>query len=91
MLALDGSTVRAESPDEEAPRPHRINIASYSLDGDTLRQMGVVSTELSGTSTDVELPAGDLRLLNADDYTFAAVRPDPASLELPQDLSKYLK
>ena len=85
VLALDGSTVRAESPDDEAPRPHRINIASYSVDGDTLRQLGAVSTELTGTSTAVELPAGDLRLLNADDYTFAAVRPDAASLELMLD------
>jgi aminopeptidase N len=98
VLALDGSTVRAESPDDQEPRPHRINIASYAVDGDALRQVGVTSTELTGATTAVELPPGDLRMLNADDFTFAAVRPDAASLELmlehlgdfPEALSRAL-
>lgn len=85
VLSLDGSTVRAESPDDEAPRPHRINIASYAIKEGTPRHVGVISTELTGAATEVELPAGDLRLLNADDLTFAAVRPDPASLQLMLD------
>ena len=98
VLALDGSTVRAESPDDQEPRPHRITIASYAVDGDTLRQVGVTSTELTGATTEVELPPGDVRMLNADDFTFAAVRPDAASLELmlahlgafPEALSRAL-
>ncbi|MEO5665668.1 MAG: aminopeptidase N [Nocardioides sp.] len=80
VLSLDGSTVRAESPDDEAPRPHRISIASYSIEDGVPCQVGVTSTELTGAATEVDLPAGDLRLLNADDFTFAAVRPDGASL-----------
>jgi aminopeptidase N len=85
VLTLDGSTVRAESPDDEAPRPHRINIASYAIDGDSLRRVGVTSTELAGEVTEVVLPAGDLLMLNAEDYTFAAVRPDAESLRLMLD------
>ena len=98
VLALEGSTVRAESPDDEAPRPHRITIASYAVDGDAIRQVGVTSTELTGATTKVELPTGDLRMLNSDDFTFAAVRPDAASLDLmlehigafPEALSRAL-
>lgn len=98
VLALDGSTVKAESPDEHPPRPHRIEIASYSLEGSTLTRVGVASTELAGESTDVDLPAGDLRLLNSSDHTFAAVRPDARSLgrmldhlgDFPEPLSRAL-
>ncbi|EON23950.1 aminopeptidase N [Nocardioides sp. CF8] len=85
VLALDGSTVRAESPDDQAPRPHRINIATYAVAGDELRQVAVTSTELTRESTEVDLPTGDLHLLNAEDLTFAAVRPDAESLRLMLD------
>lgn len=98
VLALDGSTIRAESPDDQDPRPHRVTIASYAVDGYVLRQVGVTSTELTGRTTKVELPPGDLRMVNADDFTFAAVRPDTASLKLmlehlgdfPEALSRAL-
>ena len=98
ILALDGSTVRAESPDDQAPRPHRIDIASFAVEAGTLRKVGVTSTELTGETTEVDLPAGDLRMLNAEDHTFAAVRPDARSLELmlehlgdfPEALSRAL-
>jgi aminopeptidase N len=82
VLALDGATIRAESPDDQAPRPHRIDIASYSVDGAALSRVGVTSAVLSGVATDVELPDSDLRLVNAGDLTFAAVRPDSESLRL---------
>ena len=98
VLALDGNTVRAESPDDQAPRPHRIDIASYSVVGGKLTVEDVTSAVLSGETTEVELPAGDLRLLNAGDLTFAAVRPDAESLRLmlenlgafPEPLSRAL-
>jgi aminopeptidase N len=38
--------------------------------------------ETSGTSTPVHLPTADLHLLNAGDHTFAAVRPDQASVRV---------
>ncbi|UUZ59001.1 ERAP1-like C-terminal domain-containing protein [Nocardioides sp. B-3] len=41
----------------------------------------MTSIELTGAATHVELPDADLRLLNADDLTFAAVRPDAESLQ----------
>ena len=86
VLALDGSTVRAESPDDEAPRPHRINIASYSVDGrDVAPGGGGLDRADRYRRPRSSFPAGDLRLLNADDFTFAAVRPDAASLELMLD------
>ena len=85
VLALDGTTIRAQSPDDQAPRPHRIDIASYSVKDGALSRVGVTSAVLSGETTEVELPDGDLRLLNAGDLTFAAVRPDAESLRLMLD------
>jgi aminopeptidase N len=82
VVALDGDTIRAESPDGQAPRPHRIDIASYSVTGDSLERVAVTPALLTGETTRVDLPEGDLRLLNADDLTFAAVRPDAESLRL---------
>ena len=47
--------------------------------------MGTTSVETSGTSTPVDLPDADLHLLNAADLTFAAVRPDQASVRVLLD------
>ncbi|HXH77753.1 M1 family aminopeptidase [Nocardioides sp.] len=98
VLALDGDTIRAESSDDDAPRPHRVDIASYSVTGDVLERVAVTPALLTGDATRVDLPEGDLRLLNADDLTFAAVRPDAESLRLmlrhlgafPEPLSRAL-
>jgi len=82
LLTLEGQTLSVESPDGDDPRPHRLDVASFAAEGDTLTPTGVVSVELDGCRARLDLPTGDLRLVNAGDLTFAAVRPDPASLTL---------
>jgi aminopeptidase N len=74
--------LRAEGPNGESPRSHRLDIGCYAIDGDALRHVGDVAVRTSGEYTEVDLPDSDLRLVNDHDLTFAAVRPDPASLEL---------
>jgi aminopeptidase N len=85
LLTLDGHRLTAQSPDAGDPRPHRLDVASYAADGPGLTATGVVPVQLSGTGVDLDLPAGDLRLVNAGDLTFAAVRPDATSLRLMLD------
>jgi aminopeptidase N len=85
VLRLEGGSITATSPDDEAPRPHRIDVGSYAVSDDGLTLVGTTSVETSGGSTPVELPAADLHLLNAGDHTFAAVRPDPASVRVLLD------
>jgi aminopeptidase N len=80
VLRLDGDTITASSPDDEDPRPHRIDIGSYAVSDDGLALVGTTGVETSGTKTTVHLPEADLHLLNAEDHTFAAVRPDAASV-----------
>jgi aminopeptidase N len=46
--------------------------------------------ETSGTSTEVDLPDADLHLLNASDHTFAAVRPDAASVQVLLERAAHL-
>ncbi|SFB48868.1 aminopeptidase N [Nocardioides alpinus] len=70
-----------ETTDDQDPRPHRLDIAVFDTSGDDLVPVGRSSHEVDGLRTPVELPAGDLRLVNAGDFTFAAVKPDPTSLE----------
>jgi aminopeptidase N len=81
-LRLEDRTITATSPDEEEPRPHRIDVASYAVSAEGLDLIGTTSVETSGTSTAVDLPDADLHLLNATDHTFAAVRPDDASVRV---------
>ncbi|WP_165821275.1 aminopeptidase N [Nocardioides gansuensis] len=82
VISLEGSTLVAESPDDQDPRPHRLDVASYDASGDRLRPTGTMSVEMTAPRVELDLPEGDLRLLNAGDLTFAAVRPDPTSLRL---------
>jgi aminopeptidase N len=83
-LTLEGAPgawrLRAEGPRGEAPRQHRLDIACYVEENGALRHLRDVPVRTTGASTDVELPDSDLRVLNANDLTFAAVRTDPASL-----------
>ena len=74
--------LRAEGPHGESARYHRLDIGCYAIDGESLRHVGDVAVRTSGEGTEVDLPASDLRLVNDHDLTFAAVRPDPASLDL---------
>jgi aminopeptidase N len=80
VLRLEDGTITSASPDGEAPRPHRLEIGSYAVTDAGLALVGTTSVETSGTATAVDLPDADLHLLNAADHTFAAVRPDAASV-----------
>jgi len=85
VLRLEDGTITSVSPDGEEPRPHRLEIGSYAVSDGGLALVGTTSVETSGTSTAVDLPHADLHLLNAADHTFAAVRPDTASVRVLLD------
>jgi aminopeptidase N len=82
VLRLTDGTLTATSPDDEDPRPHRLDIGSYDASDSGLSHVATTEVETSGTTTKVELPDADLHLLNASDLTFAAVRPDGASVQV---------
>ncbi|MGI8646098.1 MAG: aminopeptidase N, partial [Nocardioides sp.] len=94
---VDGA-LTIESPDALPPRPHHLAIRSFAVGENGLSEVGSVSVETSGTRAEVDLPEADLHLLNADDLTFAAVRPDPAAVrammeragDLPDAISRAL-
>jgi len=84
-LRLTDDAISAISPDDDDPRPHRLDVASYRVTDHDVSDPGitllaVTEVETSGTLTPVDLPDADLHLLNAGDLTFAAVRPDPGSV-----------
>jgi aminopeptidase N len=86
-LALDradgGLTLVTTPPEGRSPLPHRMQIGAYVERGDDLALVERLSIEVAGERTPIETDADpDLWLLNDEDLTFAAVRPDPASLEL---------
>ena len=77
-VTVDGDQVLVESPDGGEPRPHRLDIGSYSPDGVLL---GRTSIETSGRRTTLEgLPEGGLPLANDTDLSFVAVRTADDSL-----------
>jgi aminopeptidase N len=84
-LRPDEGELAAESPDEDDPRPHRLDIGSYAVSDTGLSLVGTTAVETSGTLTAVDLPEADLHLLNAGDQTFAAVRPDHDSVKVLLD------
>ncbi len=70
-VAADGTSVVVTSPDDLAPRPHRIDVGSYGPDGALL---GRTPVETRGAVTPVTgLPPGALHLPNDTDLTFASV------------------
>jgi aminopeptidase N len=73
-LVLDGTTLTATAPDGGDPRPHRLRIAGYAVTPEAVVPAGEIEVEVSGASTEVALPAGDVHLVNAGDLTYAAVR-----------------
>ena len=81
---VDGA-LEVDSPDDLPPRPHRLDVRSFSATGDGLTEVATTAVETEGARTAVDLPAADLHLLNAGDLTFAAVRTDPASTRLLLD------
>jgi aminopeptidase N len=82
VISLVGDELVVEAADDQEPRPHRLDIAVFDATGDELVPVGRSSHEVDGRRTPVDLPGGDLRLVNAGDHTFAAVKPDPVSLAL---------
>lgn len=78
-LRLVDGAVEASAPEGE-PRPHTFVIGSYAGSSGPLSQVAATSVTTAGGHTPVTLPAADLHLLNDGDLTFAAVRPDHASL-----------
>jgi aminopeptidase N len=79
-LRLTDGAITAASPDDDEPRPHRLDVGSYAVGDRGLSLVGITPVETYGASTAVGLPDADLHLLNSGDLTFAAVRPDPASV-----------
>ncbi|WP_210503696.1 aminopeptidase N [Nocardioides xinjiangensis] len=80
VISLVGDELVVEPADDQEPRPHRLDVAVFDTSGEDLVPVGRTSHEVAGRRTPVDLPAGGLRLVNAGDHTFAAVKPDPASL-----------
>ncbi|NYE38181.1 aminopeptidase N [Nocardioides cavernae] len=80
VVSLIDDELVVETTDGQEPRPHRLDIAVFDASGDTLAPVGRSSHEVTGPRTPVDLPAGGLRLVNAGDLTFAAVKPDAESL-----------
>ena len=85
VMTLEGDRLHVRAPEGQTPRPHRLDVAVYDASGPDLREAGRTAVAVAGTETTLELADGDLRLLNAGDLTFAAVRPDATSLRLMLD------
>ncbi len=81
VVSLEGDELVVTAPAGQQARPHRLDIAVYDTSGPELRAAGRTTVEVTGERTGVDLPEGDLRLVNAGDLTFAAVKPDPTSLD----------
>ncbi|MCC2592455.1 aminopeptidase N [Tessaracoccus sp. OS52] len=65
-------------------RTHRLGIGLYAADGEKLRRVHYVETDVTGPSTEVPelvgVERGDVVLLNDGDLTYAKVRFDDASV-----------
>ena len=79
VISLDGDELVVETPEGQQARPHRLDVAVYDVSGPELRPSGRTTVEVTGNRTPVDLPDGDLRLVNAGDRTYAAVKPDATS------------
>jgi aminopeptidase N len=76
-LAYDRSAGELTQTD---PRPHRLAIGCYALDGGRLTRTDLVEVDAHEERTPVELPDADLVLINDLDLTYAKVRLDERSL-----------
>ena len=80
-LTLRGAVLSVQGPAGGPPRPHRLDVGVYVRDGAALIRRDVLSLETAGSEVTLDVTAPvDLLLINDDDLTFAAVRPDPASV-----------
>jgi aminopeptidase N len=76
----DGLVLVARGPQGGPPRPHTLAVGAYRSEGSGLRREALVEVAVDGPRTPVPLPAdAEILLVNDEDLTFAAVRPEPAS------------
>ena len=77
----DGATVQIDQTAAPEYRPHRIEVAAYTVAEDgAAAQVSSVSVEIGGATASVPgLITGDLVLANDRDLTYAKVRLDPVS------------
>ncbi|MCY7399887.1 MAG: aminopeptidase N [Nocardioides sp.] len=80
VISLVGDELVVQTPEDQQARPHRLDISVYDVSGPELRATGRATVEVAGERTPVDLPEGELRLVNAGDLTFAAVKPGATSL-----------
>ncbi len=78
-ISLREGTLVVTSPDDLPPRPHRLDVASYRLDGGGLRRVGLLEVETTADPLALDLPDADLHQVNHGDLTYAAVHPDGAA------------
>ena len=65
---------------QEGPRPHRVRVGLYKLEGDAVRRIKQVETDIDGERTEIPELAGiehDLAIVNDDDLTYAKMRLTP--------------
>ena len=65
---------------QEQPRPHRVRVGLYTLEGDAVRRIKQVETDIDGERTEIPELAGiqhDLAIVNDDDLTYAKMRLTP--------------
>lgn len=65
---------------QEEPRPHRVRAGLYTLEGDAVRRIKQVETDIDGERTEIPELAGiehDLAIVNDDDLTYAKMRLTP--------------
>ncbi len=82
--AGEAALLRISAPDGE-PRPHTLRVGSYRSGSDGLELVATTEVETQGDAATLELPTADLHLVNDDDLTFAAARPDAGSLQVMLD------
>jgi len=76
----DGLVLVARGPQDGPPRPHTLAVGAYRSEGNGLRREALVEVAVDGPRTPVPLPAdAEILLVNDEDLTFAAVRPEHAS------------
>ncbi len=75
-------TIRTAGPDGGSPRPHLLRLGVYERADGALRQADLVEVDIDAAEQVLKIGVDhpDLLLLNDDDLTFAAVRPDADAL-----------
>ena len=75
--------LEVSAPDGGAPRPHRLDIASFDVVDGVLSPRGVIGVRTSGTRVELpDLPEADLHVLDPGALTYASRRTDPDSERL---------